>query len=741
MTMEHSTLDADAEPAEALSSRFDETNPAKIVPLLSEPGDSDLLRQWIENKPQYEVLKSSDLTAMEFDLAVIDIPTLERFQEELYSRKEAAAPVLLPFLLLLPENKWTAVTESDGPVTDSVLKGTVDEVVSLPLKKAELGWRVESLLRLRSQSLEMRRNELQLRKFKEAADSAGYAIYMTDENGSITYVNPTFEAVTGYSRTEVLGENPRILQSGEMSETYYEDLWETISAGDVWKEELTNRKKNGDKYEVKQTIAPIVTDTGEVKSYVAIQVDITEKKRRERDLQQFKQAVESSNDLLAAVDEDCTYLFANEQYRDYHGIGPVDITEYTLADVLGESTVAALDTKLNEVLEGAEVKTEVTRTHPEMGDRTLDVQYFPLKGEANQIQGIATSMRDVTSQKRLEADLEATKDRYQALFNSIQDAIVVVDPDREIINCNSAFSELFGYGLAEIRGKSAALLFEDEQEYEHFEDAIKWKFGDPQASMEATFLSQSGTTFPGETNVFYLRDTENEIAGLIGVIRDVSERKNRLKQLQAVDRVLQHNFHNEINVIQGFAKQIENEGDQQVSKYARKISDSGEQLLRTVDNERKTTKFLSDPSNPELINVQAVCETVVDGIRATHPAAAISTTYEEYPELTVTSAIEAAIEELVLNAITHSSDPAPEVQLTVSQSDVNVIIGVKDQNPRIPKMERKVISGEEELTPLFHGSGMGLWLVWLITDHADGTLQFEENEPKGNIVSLVLPQH
>lgn len=64
---------------------------------------------------------------------------------------------------------------------------------------------------------------------------------------------------------------------------------------------------------------------------------------------------------------------------------------------------------------------------------------------------------------------------------------------------------------------------------------------------------------------------------------------------------------------------------------------------------------------------------------------------------------------------------------------------VTDKNPTIPDMERKILTGEKGQAPLYHGSGMGLWLVTLFVTYSDGVLEFEENEPRGNIVTIRLP--
>ncbi|MEF8828765.1 MAG: PAS domain S-box protein [Haloarcula sp.] len=134
-------------------------------------------------------------------------------------------------------------------------------------------------------------------KFREAVENAGHAVVFTDRDGVIEYVNPAFEALTGYAASEVIGRTPRVLKSGEHDEAFYEALWDTISAGEVWRGELVNERPDGERYVIEQTIAPLPRGDEEPRGYVAINTDITEKRRRE---EKIKALHEATRDLLSA---------------------------------------------------------------------------------------------------------------------------------------------------------------------------------------------------------------------------------------------------------------------------------------------------------------------------------------------------------------------------------------------------------------------------------------------------------
>jgi diguanylate cyclase (GGDEF)-like protein/PAS domain S-box-containing protein len=126
----------------------------------------------------------------------------------------------------------------------------------------------------------------QLRLQSAALEAAVNAIVIADRDGSIVWVNQAFTAMTGYSKEEVLGKNPRLLKSGEQPESYYAKLWSTILSGEVWRGEIVNRRKDGTIYTEEMTITPVTQKVGTVVEthFVAIKQDISERKQVEHAL-------------------------------------------------------------------------------------------------------------------------------------------------------------------------------------------------------------------------------------------------------------------------------------------------------------------------------------------------------------------------------------------------------------------------------------------------------------------------
>jgi len=153
---------------------------------------------------------------------------------------------------------------------------------------------------------ELKRAEDELRKLTRAVEQSPSSVVITDIEGNIEYVNPVFTTLTGYRFEEVVGKKPSLLKSGEKSPEEYAAMWKTISAGNVWRGEFHNKKKNGDLYWEYASISPVLDKEGKVTNYIAVKEDITERKRIEEQLRSVstmqKAILDSANFSIISTD-------------------------------------------------------------------------------------------------------------------------------------------------------------------------------------------------------------------------------------------------------------------------------------------------------------------------------------------------------------------------------------------------------------------------------------------------------
>jgi PAS domain S-box-containing protein len=137
------------------------------------------------------------------------------------------------------------------------------------------------------------KNRQQVQKLSRAVEQSPESIVITNVDGDIEFVNDAFVAATGYAKEEVLGQNPRILNSGRTPPETYREMWATLTEGRTWRGEFVNRRRDGSVYDEVATISPVRGSDGQVTHYVAVKEDVTEKKRIERELDQYRSHLET----------------------------------------------------------------------------------------------------------------------------------------------------------------------------------------------------------------------------------------------------------------------------------------------------------------------------------------------------------------------------------------------------------------------------------------------------------------
>jgi PAS domain S-box-containing protein len=218
----------------------------------------------------------------------------------------------------------------EEPITQMRAAINAQEPVTVDLrnyrKDGSMFWNRVTIVPIRSESgnvtnylgyqqdvTDEKRFEEDLTLFEEQAKASEKAIFITDPDGTIQYVNPAFEQVTGYAATEAVGKNPRLLKSGQQDDEFYAELWERITAGKVWEADLTNRTKSGGLYEVRQKIIPITDRVGDIRQFVAIEEDTTEETLRTQALDVLNRVLRHNlRNALNAIDGNAELLESGE---------------------------------------------------------------------------------------------------------------------------------------------------------------------------------------------------------------------------------------------------------------------------------------------------------------------------------------------------------------------------------------------------------------------------------------------
>ncbi len=184
---------------------------------------------------------------------------------------------------------------------------------------------------------ERKNADAQLRKLSQAVEQTQVSVVITDLRGNIEYVNTKFCEITGYARSEVMGQNPRVLKSGHTAKEEYAKLWGTILAGREWRGEFHNKKKSGELYWESASIVPIKDENGAITHFLALKEDSTERKRVEDALREseerFRVTFEQAAVGIAHVGNDGQLIRVNQRWCDILGYSREELLMKTFKEI------------------------------------------------------------------------------------------------------------------------------------------------------------------------------------------------------------------------------------------------------------------------------------------------------------------------------------------------------------------------------------------------------------------------
>ena len=298
-----------------------------------------------------------------------------------------------------------------------------------PLRDA--GGALTGFMAIQRDVTERRRRETELANLRMAVEQAANAIAITNTDGTIEYVNPAFERVTGYTAAEAIGHNPRVLKSGRQTGAFYKELWETIMSGKTWRGNFENRRKDGTTYWESATISPVFDAGGKIVRFIAVKENITERVEaqealaREHDklLQVLRAASEVS---IIATDAAGTITIFNEGARNMLGYAAEEVVGKRTPELFHlrsemEARAAELCKALGRPVAGFEVFTAEAATR---GSEVRDWTYVAKDGRQISVSLVVTAVydkggaivgflgiaQDVTKAKRAERALRASEE-------------------------------------------------------------------------------------------------------------------------------------------------------------------------------------------------------------------------------------------------------------------------------------------------------------------------------------------
>ena len=251
---------------------------------------------------------------------------------------------------------------------------------------------------------ERKRVETQLRLQHSALEAAANGIVIADRHGQVLWVNDAFTTLTGYCRWEAVGQHTRLLKSGKHDPAFYRQMWETILAGNVWRGELVNRRKDGTTYEEEMIITPVRDATGGIAHFIAIKQDVSVRRKFEQRLQEQARLLDLAQDAIFVRDLEDRIRYWNAGAERLYGWQGEEALQTPVSDRLYKEPEAVQAAKAQLLAQG-HWEGELQQLRKDGTVITVLCRWTLVKDEQGAPQAVLAINTDITSRKALEAQV------------------------------------------------------------------------------------------------------------------------------------------------------------------------------------------------------------------------------------------------------------------------------------------------------------------------------------------------
>jgi PAS domain S-box-containing protein len=416
---------------------------------------------------------------------------------------------------------------------------------------------------------ERRKSQESLIRLSQAVEQSPVITYITNTKGIIEYANPKAFEVCGYSREELIGHNPNIFSSGSKSADEYKNLWQTISSGKEWKGEFLNKKKNGELYWVTASISPVMDVDGKINHYLAVEEDITDRKRAEKEIidlnwgleikitERTTQLAQTNSALIAEIEErkraEEELEVSKEKYRGLSeaSFDSIFISEkgkcieqnlaaelmfgYTTEEALvryGTEWIVPEDREkvMESMLSGYTGDYEATALRK-------DGTTFPciLRGRMMSYKGRdvrVTSLTDITRRKQAEEEVKQVSTRLELATVTSGMGVWDFDLQNNILVWDDQMFALYGLQTGVSNSTNTILQLADWQAFLHHDDSTRIEAeiklaisGEKKFDTEFRIVWPNGAIRSIKALATVQLDDSGRVTHLIGTNVDITERK------------------------------------------------------------------------------------------------------------------------------------------------------------------------------------------------------------------------
>ena len=624
----------------------------------------------------------------------------------------------------------------------------------------------------------------------------GANVVITDKDGAILHVNDIFCATCGYSREELIGQNPRLLNSGYHPKEFWTQVFDTITAGKVWRGEIKNKAKDGSFHWLDTTIVPFLDEHGKPYQYMAMRYDITQRKDMETRLHElnadlenrveertresegrrkyFTALIENSSDAVVLINRAGNIVYqspAAERMADYH-----------IEDTYGKPAKDFIHP--DDAPDFVQVMQYLAQ-HPgetmtkQYQLRHKDGHFLWVEGTMSSqlhdkiIKAFIVNYRDISERKLAENKLRVSEELYRSLFENMLNGFAYCQMhydeqgkpcDFTYLSTNHVFEKLTG--LKDVTGKKVTELIPgirttdqglldrygrvalsgNPDQFEIYMEALKdWYWISVYSPEKGYFVSVFEVITIRKQAEIAL---EKLNAGLEEqVLARTHELREANKALEAFSYSASHDLRAPLRTIIGFCQVIRQDHmdkmDPEMQKMIGYILDSGKRMSAIIEDLLALSKYSRKELSFVPVNMVKLVKDVWAGISISTPHHAAM----ELGHLPVVQADLSTIEQVVLNLISNavkysSKKEHPVVKIWSEKTSENIVIYFKDNGTGFNmKNYDRLFTAFQRLhgASEFEGTGIGLALVKQIVEKHGGTVGAEGKAGEGATFYFTLP--
>jgi PAS domain S-box-containing protein len=689
----------------------------------------------------------------------------------------------MPFILFTGEGNESVASDAiSAGVTEYKRKETGVEQFELLANRIEIAveqYRTE------------RRLEDLTKRFELALSQTDTGIWELDLETDTLYWDETSERLFGYEPTDSAGAYVGVDARGSNAEstqqtptgdhiadshvqfrTGYDDR---IHPDDLERvsEQLAHAIDTGEQYQADFRVQPpeepqrwvqargVVEydDSGNPTRVVGIQTDITDRKERERELQNLKERFELAVDgaKLGVWDwnPQTDEVQFNDTWATMLGYDPDEIGS-ELAEWeqrVHPEDLTSVEAALESHLAG---ETDYYDTEHRMQTADGDWKWirdigrvFERDDHGRPIRAVGIHI-DISERKAVETELTRAREQLREIIDLVPDPIFVKSYDGEYLLANETTATMYGMTPADVEGAHERDVIPAVEEAAVFraDDQAVIESGKAQTISEAEL-----TTADGEIKILRTTKIPYEVPGtgedaVLGYARDITELKQyeqmlerQRDNLKLLNGVVRHDIRNDLQLVRGHLRMIEDSVEDTGYHHLQKAIENVHSSINITDTAREVTETLLETDSERVpTNLRHALLTVIESVRSTDDSAVI-TIDGSIPDTEVLAddMLNSVFRNLLTNAITHNDKNTPEVTITAATTNGTAKVDVADNGPGIPEHRREAIFDKNECGLESAGTGLGLYLVQTLVDRYGGAVQYETNDPKGSVFTVTLP--